>query len=118
MWNKNQGNIAAAQAALGRANANRDVIQLELTKQLTEAMQQYRVAVKAVKILEEGILPDAIRTLDLVQKAYARGEFDITRLLQTQRSVFEANLDYISALENRLNAASAIAGLLQLDEFP
>jgi hypothetical protein len=32
--------------------------------------------------------------------------------------VFEANLDYISALENRLNAAAEIAGLLQPDEFP
>jgi len=35
----------------------------------------------------------------LVQKAYARGQFEISRLLQTQRTVFEANIDYISALE-------------------
>lgn len=81
-------------------------------------MQKYRVAEKAVQSLEDGILPDAMRTLELVQKAYARGQFDITRLLQTQRSVFEANLDYISALENRLVSAAEIAGLLQLDEFP
>jgi hypothetical protein len=39
-------------------------------------------------------------------------------LLQTQRSVFEANLDYVSALENRLRAAAVIAGLLQMDQFP
>jgi len=118
LWNKNQGNIAAAEAAVCRANANRDVVQLELTKQLTDAMQRYRVSERAVKSLEEGILPDAMRTLELVQKAYARGQFDITRLLQTQRSVFEANLDYITALENRLSAAAEIAGLLQLEEFP
>lgn len=118
LWNQNQGNIAAAQAAVGRANANRDSVQLELSKQLTEALQRYRIAEQGVKSLEEGILPDAMRTLDLVQSAYARGQFDITRLLQTQRSVFEANLDYISALESRLTAAAEIAGLMQLDEFP
>jgi cobalt-zinc-cadmium efflux system outer membrane protein len=118
LWNQNQGNIAAAQAAVSRATANRGVVQLELSRQLTDSLQQYRIAEKAVKSLEDGILPDAMRTLELVQKAYARGQFDITRLLQTQRTVFEANLDYISALENRLKAAAEIAGLLQLDEFP
>ncbi|MBS0206038.1 MAG: TolC family protein [Planctomycetes bacterium] len=118
LWNQNQGNIAAAQAAVSRANASRDAVQLELTKQLTEAVQRYRIAERGVKSLEEGILPDAMRTLELVQSAYARGQFDITRLLQTQRSVFEANLDYISALEGRLSAAAEIAGLMQLDEFP
>ncbi len=118
LWNQNQGNIAAAQAAVSRAHANRDIVQLELSKQLIEAMQRFRISEKAVKSLEDGILPDAMRTLELVQKAYARGQFDITRLLQTQRTVFEANLDYISALENRLIAAAEIAGLLQLDEFP
>lgn len=118
LWNRNQGNIAAAQAAIFKAHANREAVQLELTKQLTASLQRYRVAEKAVKSLEDGILPDAMRTLELVQKAYARGQFDITRLLQTQRSVFEANLDYVSALENRLVSAAEIAGLLQLDEFP
>ncbi len=118
LWNQNQGNIAAAQAAVSRANANRDVVQLELAKQLTDALQRYRIADKTVKTLEDGILPDALRTLDLIQKAYAVGQFDITRLLQTQRSVFEANIDYITALENRLIAAAEIAGLLQLEEFP
>ena len=118
LWNQNQGNIAAAQAAVSRANANRDAVQLELSKQLVDALQRFRLAERAVKSLEEGILPDAMRTLELVQKAYARGQFDITRLLQTQRTVFEANLDYISALESRLTTAAEIAGLLQLDEFP
>ncbi|MDB5342067.1 MAG: TolC family protein [Schlesneria sp.] len=118
IWDRNQGNIAAAQAAIFRAHANRESVQLDLTKQLVEALQNYQIAEVTVKSLEEGILPDAMRTLELVQKAYARGQFDITRLLQTQRSVFQANLDYVSALENRLRAAAVIAGLLQMDQFP
>ncbi|MEI8016676.1 MAG: TolC family protein [Schlesneria sp.] len=118
LWNKNTGNIMAANASVRRSMANRLAVQQELTKQLADSITRQRIAEKAVKNYEEGILPDAMRTLELVQKAYARGQFEISRLLQTQRTVFEANIDYISALENRLNAAAEIAGLLQLEEFP
>ena len=118
LWNKNQGNIMAANASVRRSMAGRLAVQQELTKQLADSITRQRIAEKAVKNYEEGILPDAMRTLELVQKAYARGQFEISRLLQTQRTVFEANIDYISALENRINAAAEIAGLLQLEEFP
>ena len=118
LWNRNQGNIMAAHASVRRSMANRQAVQQELTKQLADAITRYRVAERTVKNYEEGILPDAMRTLELVQKAYERSQFEISRVLQTQRTVFEANIDYISALENRLNSAAEIAGLLQLDEFP
>ena len=108
----------AAHASVRRSMANRQAVQQELTKQLADAITRYRVAERTVKNYEEGILPDAMRTLELVQKAYERSQFEISRVLQTQRTVFEANIDYISALENRLNSAAEIAGLLQLDEFP
>ena len=118
LWNKNQGNITAANATVARSAANRQAVQQELTKQLADAITRQRVAERAVKNYEDGILPDAKRTLKLVQDAYRRGQFEISRLLQTQRTVFEANIDYISAQENRLNSAAEIAGLLQLEEFP
>jgi cobalt-zinc-cadmium efflux system outer membrane protein len=118
LWDKNEGNIMAAHASVRRSMANRLTIQQDLTRQLAAAITRHRVAERTVKNYEEGILPDAMRTLELVQKAYERGQFEISRLLQTQRTVFEANIDYVSALENRLNAAAEIAGLLQMEEFP
>lgn len=118
LWNRNQGNIMAAHAAVQRSMAGRAATQQELTKQLADSVTRFRVAEQTVQNYESGILPDAMRTLELVQKAYGRGQFEISRLLQTQRTVFEANLDYISALENRLNAAAEMAGLLQIEQFP
>lgn len=118
LWNRNEGGIMSAHAAVRRSMANRQATQQELTKQIADAITRFHVAEQTVKNYEEGILPDAMRTLELVQKAYARGQFEISRLLQTQRTVFEANIDYISALENRLNSAAEIAGYLQLDQFP
>ena len=118
LWNKNQGNIFAANAAVRRASATREIVQQELAKELADDIARFRSAEKAVKNYEEGIIPDAMRTLDLVQKAYESRTFEISRLLQTQRAVYETNIEYISALENRLLSAAEIAGLLQLEEFP
>jgi cobalt-zinc-cadmium efflux system outer membrane protein len=118
IWNRNQGKILAAGAAVRRSVAQRNQVQNSLTRQLADALGRFRSANEQVRKYEEGILPDAKRTLTLVQNAYARGQFDISRLLQTQRSYFEANLDYIAAQETRLLSAAEVAGLLQLDQFP
>jgi cobalt-zinc-cadmium efflux system outer membrane protein len=118
IWNKNQGNIMSANAFVRRSVAQRDQVQNTLTRQLADALARFHAANEQVRKYEEGILPDAKRTLTLVQSAYARGQFDISRLLQTQRSYFEANLDYITAQESRLLSAAEIAGLLQMDQFP
>jgi cobalt-zinc-cadmium efflux system outer membrane protein len=108
----------SASASVRRSVAQRDQIQSDLTKQLADSLSRFHAANELVLKYEQGILPDARRTLNLVQSAYARGQFDISRLLQTQRSLFEANLDYISAQESRLLSAAEIAGLLQMESFP
>lgn len=118
LWDRNQGNIAAAEAGIRRAAAQRDALRSELTKQLANLLARYHGTNVAVENYRGGILPDARETLELVQLAYGRGQTDVIRLLQTQRSLFEANVDYITALEDRLDAGSGIAGLLQMEEFP
>ena len=40
------------------------------------------------------------------------------RLLEAQRALFQANLDYIDAEQDRLQAAADLANLLQLERFP
>lgn len=118
LWNRNQGKIMAASAAAHRSAAQRDAVQNDLTKQLADALSRYRAANQSIENYRNRILPDAARTLDLVQAACGNGVVDITRLLQAQRSYFETNISYIGALEERLIAAAEIAGLLQLEEFP
>ncbi len=118
IWDRNQGNIRAAGANVSQAVAQLNTVQNDLVRQLADALGRYRAAQTTVENYEKGILPDARRTLDLVQRGYAAGQFDFLRILQTQRSVFETNLEYIVALQERLTAGAVIAGLLQLDEFP
>lgn len=118
LWNRNQGNIQAASASVRRSAAQREIVRNDLTRQLTDALMRYRVASQTAANYEESILPDARRTLDLVRQAYQQGEFDISQILQAQKALFEANLDFVNAQENRVIAASDIAGLLMLEDFP
>ena len=118
IWDRNQGNIRAAGADVRGSVAQLSAVQNELLKQLAEALARYRSAEITVETYETGILPDVRETLGLVQKGYEAQQFDFLRILQTQRSVVETNIEYINALQERLTAGATIAGLLQLYEFP
>lgn len=118
LWNKNQGNIDSANAAVRRSVAARQMVQQSLTKNIVAAVIRFHAAEKTVATYEEGIIPDATESLTIVQEGYAGGQFDLERLVQTQKSFLEANLEYVSALEDRLLSAAEIAGLLQLEQFP
>ena len=118
IWDRNQGNIRAAGANVRQSVAQLNSVQNDLLRQLADALGRFRAAQKTVEYYESGILPDAQRTLDLAQKGYQGGQLDFLRMLATQRSVFDANLEYVAALQDRLTAAAAIAGLLQLERFP
>lgn len=118
IFNKNQGNIFSANAAVRRATATRQSVQQSLTKQLAAAVIRFREAELAVSTFNDEIIPDATQSLTVVQEGYSGGTMDLERLVQVQKTIFEVNLEYVSALENRLLSASEIAGLLQLDQFP
>jgi outer membrane protein, heavy metal efflux system len=118
IWDRNQGNIRAAGANVRQAAAQLNTVQFDLLRQLADALGRYRAAQIAVETYEKGILPNAERTFGLVRRGLDAGQFDLLRILQAQRSVLEANLDYVAALQDRLAAAATVAGLLQLQQFP
>jgi cobalt-zinc-cadmium efflux system outer membrane protein len=118
IWDRNQGNIRAANASIRQAVAQVSSVRNEITRQVAEALGRYRTAQATVELYERDILPDANKSLELGRAVMRAGELDTLRLLQTQRLVFESNLDYIAALQERLSAAALLAGLLQLDQFP
>ena len=118
IWDRNQGNIRAASANLQHATAQVYAVQNDLIRQLAEALGRYRSAQQMVEAYEKGIIPNVKQSLELVQAGYAQGQFDYLRLLQMQRSVVEANLEYISALQERLVAGAANRGLASARRIP
>lgn len=118
VWNRNQGNIAAAHAEVGRAMAGFSVTQNELTKDLAGALARYRAAQQLVDRYEQKILPAAEEARKIMEIGHEQGEFDFLRVLQAQRTLVETNLGYVKAQEDRWSAAAEVANLLQLELFP
>ena len=118
LWDRNQGNIRAAQAQVGRAMADARRVQTTLAGQAAEALARYRSALQQVERYTNVILPKSRESLRLTQELYDRGQIDFLRLLQAQRTLSEVNLNYIDAQQARWIAAADIANLLQVEKFP
>lgn len=118
LWNRNQGNIASAQANITAAVGQYGRVQNELSFRAAQALADYRAAGQRVERYEKEILPRANELLKISQQGYAAGQFDFLRLLQAQRVLLETNLTYVNAQETRWQAAAQIAGLLQTEQFP
>jgi cobalt-zinc-cadmium efflux system outer membrane protein len=89
-----------------------------VAREMAEAIARFRAADQRVRRYEERIMPKAAEGVRLIQQGFQTGQFDFLRLLQAQRSLVEADLGYVEALEARWNAAAEMAGQAQVEAFP
>ncbi len=112
LFNRNQGNIAAASAELVAAQRNVERIRLDIQRRLAETFERYAGARNQVEQYKANILPDAKASLDMVVAGYQQGEFGYLSLLTAQRTFFQSNLAYIGALKELKSASAEIEGFL------
>jgi cobalt-zinc-cadmium efflux system outer membrane protein len=110
--NRNQGAIAAASGELVAAQRRVERIELALTQRLSQVYQRYADAQAEVERYSVDILPNARENFTLVNRGYQAGEFAYLNVLIAQRTLFNANLDYIDALGRLRQAAAEIQGYL------
>ena len=115
VWNRNQGNILAAQAELGKAAQEVGRVQNDLSNRLATAFRQYASAQKQADRYRTAIQPAAQEAYQLSLAGFRGGQFEYLKVLVAQRSVAEANLEYVRFMTEQWRAASEIAGLLQED---
>ncbi len=118
LWNRNQGNIFAAKAQVGEAVSEVGRVQNDLVGRLATAFGTYAAARQRAEKYKSVILPKAERTYQLSLKAFQGGQFEYLRVLQAQRAVAEARLEYLRSLGEAWRAASEIAGLMLEDQWP
>jgi cobalt-zinc-cadmium efflux system outer membrane protein len=118
VWDRNQGNIHAAQARLGEAVQEVSRVQNDLVARLATAFASYAPARTRAERYRTAILPRAEEAHRLALQAYQGGQFEYLRVLQAQRAVVEANLEYVRALGEAWRSAAAIAGLTLEDDWP
>lgn len=125
IWNRNQGNICAAQAELGRALAEVPRVELKLQERLARAFARYRAAQAVVdgfrgRTLEDGTqdpgtLDDAEQTYSLYRDAFAKRRAAYPQVLIAQRDYFQSRVEYVEALAELRRVEVAIRGLLLVD---
>jgi cobalt-zinc-cadmium efflux system outer membrane protein len=117
-WNRNQGNIRAAQAELGMAIQNVGRVENELTERLATNFRTYTAARERADRYQTQIIPRAEETYKLSMEAFKGGQFEYLRVIQAQRAVAEARLELNRSLGEAWKAAGELSGLLLEEAWP
>jgi cobalt-zinc-cadmium efflux system outer membrane protein len=110
--NRNQGAIAQAVADISAAERGIQQVELDLQNRLAPVFERYASSTSVVRRYREQILPVAEKSLELVRRGYAAGEFPFLNLLNAQRTYFQTNNLYLQALLDLRTSTSQIEGLL------
>ena len=118
VWNRNQGNIRSAKAELGMAIQEVGRVENELADRVATALRAYSAAMKLAEQYKTDILPKAEETYKLSLEAFKGGQFEYLRVIQAQRAVAEARLEYNRALGDAWRAAADLSALLLEEWWP
>jgi cobalt-zinc-cadmium efflux system outer membrane protein len=115
IFNHNQGNVAAARADIDRAEQEKKRVALTLRDRAATVVDQYANArLMAVEYRDE-MLPRAKKAYGLMVEKYGLSLASYPRVLETQKKMYEMQLEYIMALEGVWTNGIALQGYLLTD---
>lgn len=103
--NRNQGNIAAAQAAVRAAERRVEFTVLMVQQEVAAAFTQYEAAQRSLQLYERGVRDVARRNLDVVRQAYELGRGSLLDVIAEQRRYIEIENGYTDALKQVYDGA-------------
>jgi cobalt-zinc-cadmium efflux system outer membrane protein len=112
LWNRNQGGVAKAHGDLIAAQRRLDSVELRLQRDLADEYQAYETALARTVTIRDEILSRAQQTLQAATQAYGAGELNFLDYLTVQRTYFQANLEYLTALGSLCQSVELLRGLL------
>jgi cobalt-zinc-cadmium efflux system outer membrane protein len=115
IFNRREGQIAEAQAAVRQADSFADFRRLQLTAAVERAYGQYTVAQSQVQMFESGIILQAEEALRAAEAAFRFGERSIIEVLDAQRVLRASRLEYLNAQFDRQQALVALEQLGALE---
>jgi outer membrane protein, heavy metal efflux system len=110
IFNRNQGNIAAAKAEIESARRELDRVKLQLQRDLAGMFQDYTAAKLIVQQYKKEMLPRAEQAYRLYQTNYQSMAGAYPQVLISQRTLFQLEAEYVQALENAWESALLIRG--------
>lgn len=97
VFDRNEGNIAAAERRIAKAEFDAQATRTQLVGMLIEALGALRAADAQARAIEADVLPAAQMAFDKTRTGYEQGKFDLLNVLDTQRTLFEARRDLVNA---------------------
>jgi cobalt-zinc-cadmium efflux system outer membrane protein len=111
IFNKNQGNIAKAQADLLQTQSDAQQFELNLKQALFDNWQTWKTAYTEAAHLKNKLLPAADKSFHLAQSAYERGRFTYLEVLDAQRTLINARNQYLTTLRRYHGARISVKRL-------
>jgi cobalt-zinc-cadmium efflux system outer membrane protein len=115
IFNRNQGNIAAARGEIESARQELARVKLQLQRYLASMFQDYTAARLMVQQYKTEMLPRAEQAYHLYQTNYGRMAGAYPQVLISQRTLFQLEVDYVQALESAWQSALMIRGFGLMD---
>ena len=119
LWDKNQGNIRSAQAALARAMDGPHQVRDDLSTRVADAFERYSNGRTLLSYYRTSILPDQVRAYQGVYRRHQQ-EPDVVSfgdVVSAQQTLAQTISAYIGALGDQWTAVVDLAGLLQIEDF-
>lgn len=108
LFDQNQAQIAKAEYRLSQALAKLDAQTLVVRNEVRVAMAHHRAARRSVDRFEKKLLPLRTESLALARAAFSEGKTNLLFVLESQRQLLEARIEYLSRLNTYLVSVSAI----------
>ncbi|MGE0130344.1 MAG: TolC family protein [Blastocatellales bacterium] len=112
LFNRNQGNIAAANAALEIAEREAQRVELVLRARMASVFRNYQNALRVVTQYERHVLPSARRSYELCLAGFRQMATSYPQVLIAQRTLFQTRDEYIDALVSVWQNAIQLQGFL------
>jgi len=110
IFNRNQGNIAAARGEIESAKQDLSRLRLQLQNDLASLFRDYDAARVTVQQYRTEMLPRAEQAYKLYQSNYQKMAAAYPQVLISQRTLFQLEADYIQALESAWESSLLIRG--------
>ena len=108
LWNRNQGNLRAAEADLDQARQEITRTQLSLRQQAEAWLQNYLSAKEEAERYRTALLPRARRAYELYLNKYQNMAQAYPQVIVSQRTLFELEVRYIDSLDSIWQNAIAL----------
>ncbi len=110
IFNRNQGNVAAAKYEIESAKQELVRMKLQLTREVASLFRDYDSARTTARQYKTEMLPRAEQAYKLYQANYQNMAAAYPQALISQRTLFQLEVDYVQALEGAWQGALGIRG--------